>query len=158
MTNQLFVYYPNGLNIAGYDWSSEKKISQDNFNFTADAELIKKDTSADEGVVLISSFETRILMDAGRKSFFKWVPLIDTVHMSQPQFGGTAIQTSDELQGTLQGLEQAKPERVFVEKKLWQLPAAYYQYYQSLTVMLQYIQQNYALEAQGQYLLELKRK
>jgi hypothetical protein len=160
LTNQLFIYYPNALNIAGYDWSSEKKLTQDNFDFTTDAKLIEENTSKDEMVVLVSSFETQILMQAGRRSFFKWVPLIDTMHMGQPQFGGTAMQTSGELQSTLQELEQSKPGRVFVEKKLilGQLPAQYYQYYQSLTVLMLYFRQHYALAAQGQYLLELKRK
>jgi len=160
MTNQLFVYYPNALNIAGYDWSSEKKLTQDNFDFTTDADLIKEQTSVDEKVVLISSFETQILMKADRRSFFKWVPLIDTIHMGAPQFGGMAIQTSGELQSILQQLEQAKPQRVFVEKKLilGQLPGEYYQYYQSLTTLALYFRQHYSLEKEGQFLLELKRK
>ena len=140
--NQLFIFYPNVLNIAGYDWSSEKKLAQDNFDFTADANLIKKDTSADERVVLISSFETSILMKAQRKSFFKWVPLIDTVHMGLLQFSGMPVQTISELQSILQELEQSKPPRIFVEKKLitGQLPVEYYQHYQALTLLLQYVQ------------------
>jgi len=160
MSNQLFVYYPNVFNIAGYDWSSEKKLTQDNFNFTTDAELIKEQTAADEKVVLISSFETQILMRAGRRSFFKWVPLINTVHMGAPQFGGTSIQTTGELQSILQQLEQAKPQRVFVEKKLilGQLGREYYQYYQSLTTLMLYFRQHYLLEKEGQFLLELKRR
>jgi hypothetical protein len=158
--NQLFIFYPNAFNIASYDWSSEKKLTHDNFDFTTDANLIKKDTSADERVVLISSFETAILIKAQRKSFFKWVPLIDTVHMGMPQFSGMAVQTTGELQSILQALEQSKPERVFVEKKLimGQLPAEYYQHFQALTTLLLYIQQRYVLGAQGQYILELKRK
>ena len=39
-TGYLFMYYPNALNLSGFDWSPEKKFYTEQFDFSQDASLI----------------------------------------------------------------------------------------------------------------------
>ena len=160
MTGYLFTVYPNVLNLAGLDLSQEVAFYKKEFNFEQDAALIDRLTRPDEQVALISSFETKILMEADRKPFFYSFPMVFSEPMENLDFKGTDIITVDRMQKTLGQLENEKPAYVFIEKKLFlgQLPAAYYQHFQTLTILIRYLSEQYGPYDQGQYLLALKRK
>ena len=76
MTGYLFTVYPNVLNLAGLDLTQEVAFYKKEFNFEKDAALIDRLTGPDERVALISSFETKILMQAHRKPFFYYFPMV----------------------------------------------------------------------------------
>jgi hypothetical protein len=80
--------------------------------------------------------------------------------MDSLDFKGTEILTYDRMRMTLESLENKKPEYVFIERKLYagQLPTAYYQHFQTLTILIRYLAGRYEPYDQGQYLLALKRK
>ena len=160
VTGYLFTVYPNALNLARIDWTQEEAFYKKEFNFAPDAALIDRLTGTDDRVALVSSFEAKILMDADRKPFFYFFPMVWSEPMESLSFQGTEILTFDRMKKTLGSLENEKPVYVFIEKKLFlgQLPAAYYQHYQALTILIRYLAQRYAPYDQGQYLLALKRK
>jgi hypothetical protein len=160
ITGYLFTVYPNILNLAGLDFSQEEAFYKKEFNFKQDAALIDRLTGHDEQVALISSFQVKILMEADRKPFFYYFPMVWSLPMDSLDFKGTEILTYDRMRMTLESLENKKPEYVFIERKLYagQLPTAYYQHFQTLTILIRYLAGRYEPYDQGQYLLALKRK
>lgn len=160
MTSYLFTYYPNALNLAGFDLGPELAFYKKEFNFDTDAALIDRLTAPEERVAVISSYETKILMQAERKPFFYYFPMIYPEPMGNLDFKGTELLTFDRVRKTLAQLDNSRPEYVFIEKKLFsgQLAPAYYQQYQTLTTLIRYLYQRYEPMDQGQYLLVLKRK
>jgi len=160
MTSYLFTHYPNVFNLSGSDWSEEKKFYKEEFNFDQDAALITRLTKADEKVALISSFETKILMDAKRKPFFYYYPLIESTHMKFAQFRGDYLHTVARMKKTLGQLEDAKPQYVFIERKYFQrqIPPEYYQHFQTLRILVDTLAKDYAVAEEGKYLVALKRK
>jgi hypothetical protein len=130
------------------------------FDFSRDADLIARLTGKEQQVPLISSFETKILMQADRRPFFYYFPFVDSRPMHIRMFDMTALWTTGRLQKTMQQLEEAKPPYIFMEKVLLaQSVPAYYEYlYPDLLVILNYIHQNYTPDAQGYYLIAMKRK
>ncbi len=160
LTSHLFTFYPNAFNLAGFDWKPEQQAYHTDSNFDKDAGMVKRLTSPDDRVPVISSFEVKILMDAGRKPFFYYFPLVESTPMKAAKFRGTYLHTVERMQKTLSQLETSKPEYIFFEKKLitGQIPAEYYQYYQTLTTLIMYVQQHYTPSEEGVYLVALKRK
>jgi len=160
VTGYLFTFYPNILNLAGLDLTQEVNLYQHEFNFDGDVALIDHLTAPDERVALVSSYETGILMQANRRPFFYFFPMVYSEPMENLDFKGTELLTVDRLKKTLGQLEEEKPMYVFVEKKLisGQLPVAYYQHYQSLAILIEYLIKQYQPVAQGQWLWALKRK
>jgi len=160
LTSYLFTFYPNVFNLARLDWEPEKKFYKEEFKFDQDAALIKKLTAPSERVPLISSFETAILMEAGRKPFFYYFPLIESSQMKLAHFRGTYLHTFERMRKTLDQITKAKPQYVFIERKLFnrQIPPQYYQHYQTLEILVDYLAADYAVAEEGQYLVALKRK
>ncbi len=160
VTGYLFTVYPNVLNLAGLDLGPEVAFYKKEFHFEQDAGLIDRLTGQDERVAMISSFETKILMEADRKPFFYYFPMVWSEPMERLDFVNTEIITYDRMKKTLGQLENEKPPYVFIEKKLFlgQLPAAYYQHFQTLTILIRYLAGSYEPYDHGQYLLALKRK
>ena len=160
LTNNFFIYYPNVLNIGRFDWKPEKEFYKEQFVFKKDTALIDRLTTVNDRVAVLSSFETKILIDAKRKPFFFYFPLFESRHMKSDQFGGTYIFTIDRMKKILKQFEDASPEYVFVEKKLFrhQIPDAYYQHHDTLTILLEYLNAHYDADEEGEYLVALKRK
>ncbi len=160
VTGYLFTVYPNALNLAGLDLGPEVDFYKKEFNFEKDAALIDRLTGPDERVPLISSFQTKILMQSQRKPFFYFYPIVWAEPMENLDFKGTELLTVGRMQKTLGQLESEKPTYVFIETKLFsgQLPLSYYQHYQTLTILVRYLAQHYEPVDQGQWLLALKRK
>ncbi|MDO8675637.1 MAG: hypothetical protein Q7K71_05955 [Candidatus Omnitrophota bacterium] len=153
MTGYLFTYYPNVLNLAGFDWKPEKGFYQKEFDFSEDAALIRRLTASDEPVALISSFETKILMQAGRKPFFYYFPLVESAHMNSPEVRGIYLHTYGRMDKTLQDLNQRQPRYIFVEKKLLSHKGRL-----ALGTLLDHVDAHYAAQEQGKYLIAYRRK
>ena len=159
VTSYLFTYYPNILNLGGLDWSGEKKAYRESFDFSKDAALIKVLTRPGEKVALISSFETKILIQADRPPFFYYFPLIESAHMQSEEFRGTYLHTIGRLKKTVVQLQTQKPSHIFIEKKfLGPLSAQFQSRHETLQQLLGFVREYYELEAEGLYLVALKRK
>jgi hypothetical protein len=160
LTNNLFAYYPNALNLSGYDWRPETEFYQKEFHFSEDVALVRRLTRPDEPTALISSFETEILIEADRKPFFYYFPLITSRFMSAQFIGGTYLHTKDRMDKTLRQMEDRRPEHVFVEKRLFNhtLPEQFYQHFQTISLLMDYLHAHYTVDEQGQYLLALRRR
>lgn len=161
LTSYWFTYYPNVFNLAGgAQWEKEVQFYKQEFDFSRDAQMVHRLTLEHERVPVVSSFEVKILMDAGRKPFFYYFPLVESAHMRLASFRGTYLHTLDRMKRTLEQLETHKPEYVFIEQKLFrrQIPPGYYQQYQTLETLIRYLDEHYVPAEDGVYLMALKRK
>ena len=161
MTSYFVTYYPNMFNFAGNgQWEEEVKFYKQEFDLTRDAQLISRLTSDGQPVALISSFETKLLMDAKRKPFFYYFPLVESSHMRLASFRGTYLHTKLRLQKTMAQLEDEKPQYVFIEAKLFRrhIPPQYFEVFKTLETLVQYLGEHYEPVEDGQYLVALKRK
>jgi hypothetical protein len=122
--------------------------------------LIAGLTSPKDRVALLSSFETKILIQAKRGPFFYYFPMIESAGMELNHFRGTALYTRSRMQKTLEQLENAKPAYIFVEKRLVrrQLSPEIYRHFETLTALLDYVDRNYQADQEGKYLVAMKRK
>ncbi len=161
LTSYWVTYYPNVFDFAGgAQWEEEVRFYKQEFDLSRDAAMISRLTNAQERVAVVSSFEVKFLMDAGRKPFFYYFPLIESSHLRLASFRGTYLHTHDRMKRTLEQLEAHKPEYVFIEQKLFrrQIPPGYYQLYQTLETLIKYLDEHYAPAEDGLYLMALKRK
>ena len=157
-TGYFFTYYPNVLNLSGYDWAPEKKFYAENFDFKWDAQLIDGLTKDKEPVALISSFETKIFMQANRPPFFYYFPMVESEHMQGEKLRGIYLHTYDRLARTLHQFQEKKPAYVFVQSRLYEGTEAkvYEDSHEGFKQLMAYIRLHYRYEAQGQYLTALK--
>jgi len=128
------------------------------FDFGQDAALIAGLTAKEDKVPLISSFETRILIQADRKPFFYYFPFVDPRPMHMRMFDMTELWAMGRLTRTMHQLQEQRPTYIFMEKiMLAQSVPQYYEYlYPDLLVILNYIHQNYVSYKQGHYLVAMK--
>lgn len=161
LTSYLVTYYPNLLTLADHkQWEEEIKFYNEEFSLDRDVQLISRLTSRNDRVALVSSFETKLLIDAKRKPFFYYFPLIESSHMRLAHFRGTYLHTKTRLQKTMDQLEKEKPSYVFIEQKLFrrQIPPQYFEVYQTLDTLVKYLGEHYEPVQDGKYLVALKRK
>jgi len=129
------------------------------FDYSLDATLIDSLTLSNQPVPLISSFETRILMQADRKPFFYYFPLIDSRPRRMRMFPFSELWTINRLNVTINQFEQSKPQYVFMERILLtrQVPELYESIYPELLYILAYLDKYYRPYRYGKYLVALKR-
>ena len=159
-TSYLYMYYPNRLNLSGYDWSVEKRFYDQDFDFSQDASLIDRLTAPQDGVPLISSFETKILMQADRRPFFYYFPFMESEHMQGDKQRNFYPHTYLSLQKTFSQLQDEKPLHVFIQTRLFEGPQAqaYEDTHGGFKQLMDFIRQHYQYQSQGQYLTALKLK
>jgi len=159
LTNILFVYYPNIFNISQMDWRPEINFYQAGSHFDQDAAMIARLTLPTKGAALISSFETQILMQAKRKPFFYYAPLVTSQRPDVNGFAGTSIITQERLDKTLSQISRQSPEYIFIEKRLLgQWPAEYARDYPGIVLVLRYVVEHYSPQEQGMYLVAMHQK
>ncbi len=131
-------------------------------DFSVDAALIASLTLPSQKVPLISSYEVRILMQARRRPFFFFCPLLATRAMRVRSLPAPAdsLDTKQDVHRTIAGLEQAKPPFIFIEKIMNsdRIPSAYEQSMPGFMALLRYVKANYVPYQEGYYLLAMKRK
>jgi len=116
-------------------------------------------TIQDQPVALISSFETQILIQAKRKPFFYYAPLVTSERLDINGFAGTTIYTQERLSKTLNQIMQQAPDYIFIEKRLLgQWPAQYAQSFPGIIIVLRDVLQHYQPQEQGMYLIALHKK
>ncbi len=174
--NHLFRDYPeeqklpaNSLGQHNEDIVSESNFSSDDdlvryytqaSDFSIDAALIDRLTVGDQEVPLISSFEIPILMQANRRPYFYYFPLVISRPMTMRMFTATSVYTKDQMKKVLDKLEEDKPPQVFIERIFLndQVPKTYFAQYPTLLILLDYLRSHYEAGPTGQYLVALKRK
>jgi hypothetical protein len=129
-------------------------------DFPEDVALINRLTRPSERVIVLGSFQVKMLMEAKRKPYFYYFPVSQSSQMDVLQFRGVHIHTHERMVKTLLALETDKPQIVFVERMLisGELPQVYYQRFETLAILVKYFVDNYEPIEQGKYLLALKRK
>lgn len=129
------------------------------FAFQEDAALIDRLTSGGQPVPLISSFETRILMQADRKPFFYYFPMIDSRPMHMRMFPFTSLWTTDRVVVMIKQLEESKPPYIFMEKIMLatQVPKIYQELYPEMFTILAYVDSHYQPYQYGKFLVALRR-
>ena len=131
-------------------------------DFSRDAALIASLTLPTERAPLISSYEVRILMQAQRRPFFFFCPLLAARAMRVRSLPAPAdsLDTKQDVQRTIADLERAKPPFIFIEKIMNsdRIPPAYEQSMPGLMALLRYVKANYVPYQEGHYLLAMKRK
>ena len=130
-----------------------------NSRFTKDAALIASLTARSDEVPLISSFEVAMFMQADRKPFFYYFPLLISRPMTMRCFSACSIYTTDQLARTINKFEEEKPPYVFMERiyMAHEIPQAYVFRFPSLIPLVNYVRSHYTPVAQGEYLVALKR-
>lgn len=158
MTSYLFTYYPNVLNLSGYDWSVEKKFYTQSFDFSQDAGLIDALTTPHEAVPLISSFENKILMQANRRPFFYYYPFMESEHMQGDKQRNFYPHTYASLEFTLRQLREGRPSHVFIQTRLFEGAEGqnYEDSHGGFKQLTAYLRAHYQFQARGQYLTALK--
>lgn len=144
------------------DFADDKALIayyRDRSQFTEDVHLIDSMTAHSDEIPLISGFETEILMQAHRKTFFYYYPLIITRPMTMRSFEVCSIYTTDQLARTIDKFEKTKPPYVFMERiyLVNEVPRSFLFEYPSLIPLINYVRTHYTVVAQGKYLVALKR-
>ncbi len=128
-------------------------------DFAKDADLIRRYTNIHERVVLLSSFEVSILIQAQRKPFFYLFPILDNRPMRLPSYGVDLFNTHAQVKEALDDLARSQPAFVFMEKLMLAnpVPAWYQDNAPGLIELLRYLRAHYTPVEAGQYLIALKR-
>ncbi len=140
------------------------KYYRKSFDFRRDAALIDKFTKPGQKVALLSSFETRILIQANRPPFFYHFPLLTSRPMTFRSLPSDDANTPAYLGDTIGALQKRHPTYVFLEKifLLDSLPPSYYNYgnkrREKVLAITAYIKAFYTPVEQGQYLVAMKLK
>ncbi len=130
-------------------------------DLSEDVALIKSLTKHGEKVPLLSSYEVMLLSRADRRSFFNSFPFVDNRPMSMRFLPIDVLFTTQDVAKTLQNLDAHKPPYIFMEKVMLQqqdMPARYERDTPGVMAVLRYIWANYEPDAQGRYLIAMKRK
>ncbi len=135
-----------------------KKYYDQESDFSRDAALIAALTKPSDAVALLSSFEIKILMQADRRQFFYYSPILIARPMRMRTFPNSAMFSSGHAQRTINQLREAKPQYIFMEKIFLQAPGTKNFKDASLAAVLNYIFENYTPDVQGEYLVAFKRK
>jgi hypothetical protein len=145
-------YFKNDEELKEY-WRKE-------FDFAPDAALIDGLTAPDAKVALLSSFEIKMLMQANRRPYFYFFPLLDSRPMYMRTFAHTNMFIKDHVKLVLDRLDLEKPEYIFMERvylnRDW--PKRYYLDLEELLPVLNYIYAHYEPYKNGYFLVAMKRK
>jgi hypothetical protein len=174
--NHLFYEYPDAyklpVNSLGEsqehfkfesDFKTDKELIayfRQETDFSQDVGLIKRLTSPSDRVPILSSFEIMMLMQADRKPFFYYLPIINSRPLWMKNFVVTGMYTTDHLKKTISQIDDAKPAYIFMERILLtpQVPQAYFFDSPGLFELLNHIFNAYEPAEYGKYLVALKRK
>ncbi len=137
-----------------------KAYFRQEFDFPEDARLIGRFTAPGEETAVLSSFETKFLIQAKRPPFFYHLPLITSQPMHMRAWPADASHSPKFLSDTIGQIETARPQYIFVEKVFLQdkIPPAYTENHPNITALVAYIRSRYTPVEEGKYLSALKRK
>ncbi len=129
-------------------------------DFSEDARLIQSLTKQGERIALVSSFETKLLIQAQRRPFFYHIPLLTSQPMRLRMYPPDAAHSPRFLADTLRQLDVEKPAYVFVENVFLQerIPASTFQNNANMTAIAAHIREHYRPHTKGKYLTAMRRK
>jgi len=129
------------------------------FDFSDDAALIQGLTKPGERAALISSFETKILIQARRPPFFYHFPMLSSRPMTFRIFPSDAAHIPSFQKDIINEIRERRPMYVFMEKVFLQdpLPPSYQEDYDRELAVINYIKAHYRPYQNGLYLVALKR-
>ena len=130
------------------------------FDFSLDAQLIDALVPPGSKVALVSSFETKILMDAKRQPFFYYVPLVISRPMRMRTMAVTALYTQGHLQRVIDQIESQKPPYIFIEQIFCKenIDLVNYKDGSAFLPLMRYIHAHYESYREGHFLAALKRR
>jgi len=136
-----------------------EKYYDEEFDFSRDAKLIDALVPPGGTAPVISSFETKILMDANRRPFFYYSPLVISRLMRMRTMVVTALYTQGHFYRTIAQLEEEKPEYVFIERIFSKenMNIVNYQDGSAFRALMQYVHAHYEKYQDGYFLMALKR-
>lgn len=143
------------------DFKTDAELTQyydQESDFSQDAKLIAGMTNPSDAVPLLSSFEMKMLIQADRRPFFYYSPILIARPMRMRTFPNSTMYSLTHAQRTLHMLEQSKPPYIFMEKVFLLAPGRKDFKDASLAEILNYIFVFYAPDKEGQYLVAMKRK
>lgn len=145
------------------DFAGDKDLREfydQEFDFSRDAGLIDALVPPQGKVALISSFETKILMDADRAAFFYYIPLVISRPMHMRTMAVTALYTQGHLQRTIGLIEAKKPLYIFIERifNKENIDMVNYQDGSAFLSLMRYVHAHYEKYRDGYFLMALKRK
>ncbi len=159
VTADNFIKSPNIFNITRDDMVKDKQSMQEKFISLQDTQLITQFTGPEEKVCLISSFDTALLISANRKPFFYYSPLLQNAPANTPNFYAMNLFTKTRFEQTLNELKKARPQYVFMEKKIYERKIrehAPYMFEPMFLLQERYFN-NYTLITAGKHLLVLRK-
>jgi len=130
------------------------------FDYSPDARLIDALVPPRAKAALVSSFETKILMDARRQPFFYYVPLVISRPMRMRTMAVTALYTQGHLQRTIAQIKAEKPPYIFIERIFCKenIDLVNYRDGSAFLFLMRYIHAHYEKYREGHFLMALKRK
>lgn len=131
------------------------------FDFSNDAHLIQSLTLPGVPVAVISSFETKILMQADRPPFFYYFPLVNSHSKHMRTMPVNFLHTSTERFNSkaIDQLRDIKPTYVFLEKIfLYDFPKAYANRPENIIPIVAFVKENYVPFKMGEYIVVMKHK
>ncbi len=145
------------------DFSSDDEMNKyynQEFDFSEDAGLIDALVPPQGKAAVVSSFETKILMDAKRPPFFYYVPLIISRPMHMRTMVVTALYTQDHLLRTIAQIKAQAPEYIFIERifRRESIDLVTYKDGSAFLALMHYINAHYENFREGLFLMALKRK
>jgi len=139
-----------------------KKYWQKEFDFTPDAALIDGLTAPDAKAPLISSFDIKILMQAKRKPYFYFFPLVEDRPMYMRTYSRIIANVflRSQIKSMVEGLALDKPEYIFMERIYLNrdMPKRYAIENERILPILNYIYEHYEPYKIGYFLVAMKRK
>ncbi len=130
------------------------------FDFTQDAALISRLVAKDQKAAVVSSFEVKMLMQAGRAPFFYYLPLVISRPTQMRMFPVSSLYTVRQFEKTVDQIEKARPQYVFMERIFLRqdIPAEYYDNDPAFMGLLRHVLTHYEPVEYGKLLVAMKRK
>jgi len=155
LTNRLMLTYPNSIYQDKERFSPERTFYGHFDVIAQSASLIRQLTQEDQRIVLLSNFETALLMRAARPPLFKDFPLMFSSFSNGPS--GLKLKTKKQCLGLINSLADENASYVFVDSRLLALsPQALGN--SGLNAVLSFLNNHYKIFARRGFLVALQRR
>jgi len=155
LTNRLMLIYPNSI-FQNKDRFTSERMTFEHFDaIEKSAALIRQLTQEDQRVVLLSNFETTILMQAHRQPLFRDFPVMFSSSNNDP--GGLKLQTKKQCLELIDSITDENALYVFVDQRLLALSPQVLGN-SGLGSVLGYLRNHYQIYAHQGFLVALQRR
>jgi hypothetical protein len=155
LTNRLMLTYPNYFFQDPQRFVQEKKFEERFVVLAQSASLIKQLTHETQKVVLLSNFETALLMQAQRQPLFDNFPVMFSSFSNGP--GGLNLKTKEQCLNLIKSIQEENAMYVFIDERLLALSPQTLQG-TGLKAVLDYLNIHYKEYTHQGFLLALQRR